>query len=223
MNYPFIYYGIITGTRTGSSHFCELLESTNRLGTPNEYFNNDMRSYYENVFTKSNQSYLDKITWCTKKQNFVVGVKFNDVKQILSAKEEGMLDKITHWIWLKRYDKLNQAVSRHIAWETDVWDYSELDKIKNKEVKYSKWTIDFILNEIKKEEQWIECFLHGKKHMELIYELDICENAEQAVTGVLNFLNITTKDLPEIKSTQKIMSTELNSQFVDMYLKDSKK
>lgn len=223
MNYPFIYYGIITGTRTGSSHFCDLLESTNRLGSPSEYFNHEMRHYYDKIFPNTNQSYLDKIIWNTKKENFVVGVKFNNVNQIISSKEEGMLDKITHWVWLKRSDKLAQAVSRYIAWETDIWDYSELKNMKNKEVKYSKWNIDFILNEIKKEEQWIECFLNGKKYIELMYEEDICENPEQSVVSVLNFLNVTTKDLPPIKSNQKIMRNDLNEKFIQMYLNNSVK
>jgi len=220
MIYPFLYYGIITGSRTGSSHFCELLESTNRLGSPNEYFNPDMRIYYEDYFEKTNQSYLDKVIWSSKKENFVVGTKFNDVTHVHSAWKEGMLDKITHWIWLKRRNKVAQAVSRYIAWKSDVWDYSEMYKFKPKSIPYSQEDINFLISEIEKEEMWIELFLKDKKFMKITYETDVCECPEQTVTSVLNFLDITTKDLPALKSSQKIMSTSLNKDFIERYKKD---
>ena len=215
MKHPWLYYAIITGTRTGSSHLCDLLESTNRLGSPTEYFNPDWRKLYESKFPNTEHSFTDKIMWFSKKENFVVGVKLNDITQLYTAFKEGMGNRITHWIWLRRCDKVAQAVSRYIAWETDVWDCTELHK--RPPVQYSKERISNVLKGIVEEEMWIELFLRDKKFIELQYETDVCESPDQAVTSILDFLNVPQYDLPQLASKQLVMTTDLNTEFIKRF------
>lgn len=223
MNYNFKYYAILGPSRSGSSHLCDILESTNRLGNPDEYFNKDMMPYYLNhFFPKNTQSYSDKITWHSKKENFVVGVKFTNITHLQTAKDFDFLDKIQFWIWIKREDKILQAISRYKSWKTGIWDHNELLKNKNKEANYNFDEIKFVLENIISEEKEFESFLEDKNYMEISYEKDIVESPEQTVISVLNFLSVPIEYLPKIKSNQKIMRNEESYRWKEKFISELK-
>ena len=222
-DYNFKHYAIITGSRSGSSHLCDLIESTNRLGTPDEYFNTERMEYLlEHVFPQNNQSYQDKILWHTKKANFVVGYKINHIDHLLKAQSMGILSKITYWIWLKRNDKILQAISRYISWVSGVWDNSMSQKRSGmiEKVKYDFGSIRTAYSNIIDEEKWINAFLIGKNYIELEYESDVVDFPNQTITAVLEFLNLPIENLPPLKSNQKIMRTNRNTEWKNIFIKE---
>lgn len=219
--YNFKYYAIITGSRTGSSHLCDLLESTNRLGKPDEYFNIEMMPYYlKNILPQTNQSYVDKLTWSTKKSNFVVGIKLNHVNHIYELDQHNMIEKIGYWVWLIRDDKVMQAISRYKAWQTDVWDWTQTNENKNPNLKYDKVKIKAAYDSVIEEERWIGLFLKDKNYMEVYYEEDLTKNPEQTVISILNFIGVPTEDLPVLKSQQKVMRDQQSLAWKAQFIKD---
>lgn len=224
MNYQFKYYGVLGPSRSGSSHLCDMLDSTNRLGKPDEYFNKDMMSYYNNhFFPKNDQSYNDKVTWHSKKQNFVVGVKFTNIIHLETASEYGFLEKIKYWIWIKREDKILQAISRYKSWKTGIWDYNEMAKKKSKsDINYNFDEIKFVLENIISEENEFSKFLDDKDYMEISYEKDIVESPDQTIISILNFLSVPTEQLPPIKSNQKIMRNSESIEWKEKFISDAK-
>ncbi len=223
MSYNFKHYAIITGSRSGSTHLCDLINSTNRLGRPDEYFNSDMRPYYEaHVFPQTKQSYIDKITWFTKKDNFVVGVKLNHINHIYSAYEEGYLDKVGYWIWLRRSDKILQAISRYRAWTTGAWDWTLNKSEFPATLEYSSDKIKNALASIIEEEKWMELFLRDKKVMEIYYESDIVNTADQTIHAMLEFMDVPTNDLPPLVSAQKVMRDEINLAWKERFENETK-
>ena len=103
-----IRYSIISTPRSGSTYLCSLLQKTGRMGNPEEYFNVDLIPFYqEKLKIEGNpQSYLDKIIWQSRMANDCVGVNLNSEEAFNVAKKHGWIDINTHWIRLKREDKI---------------------------------------------------------------------------------------------------------------------
>lgn len=223
MKYNFTYYGILGPSRSGSSHLCDLLNSTNRLGKPDEYFNKEMMSYYiDHFFPKNDQSYIDKIIWHTKKDNFVVGAKFTNIEHLQTANDMKFLDKISKWIWIKRDDKILQAISRYKSWKTGIWDSNELNKKGKIKIDYNKDEIKFVFDGILKEEEEFYQFIKNRDYMEISYEKDIVESEEQTIISILNFLSVPTECLPMLKSNQKIMRDKTTLEWKERFKSDFK-
>jgi LPS sulfotransferase NodH len=209
-------YSIIAGARTGSTHLCDLLTSTGRLGNPSEYFNEHLIPSYESSLGGTpGLSYVDKIISCTASKNGVVGIKLSELGQLLKCYKLDFAQNISRWIWLRREDKIAQAVSTYLSWETDIWDYSRLPE--RREVSYSKEKILSAYQHIIQEEALMEVFLMGRPTLEIYYEKDVCSNPEITIEKILSFLEVPGDNLPTILSQQKSMSTKINQEFIERF------
>lgn len=187
-------YAILCGSRCGSTHLCDLLKSTNRAGKPEEFFNKSLNFNH----LDNSKGFIDSIVNGTKTENDVFGVKIVGIDQ-LEEYSNSQLD-ITHCILLSREDKVSQAISRYKSWKTNVWHLSEKHKTIPK-VEYSFEDIKWCYEQIILEYKIFNDILKGTNYFEVTYE-DLIENPEQTVFCILEYLNISTNELPELKSKQ---------------------
>lgn len=200
-------YAIICGSRSGSTYLCDLLSSTNRLGRPQEFFNKDMG------FSKNKHEIIKKY----KTENDVFGVKVVGITdQWESFIASGL--QIDATIWLHREDIILQAISRYIAYTTDGWHKRKHKQSRSP--KYDKEGISWCLEEIKKENNFYDKIFTSLPgdNIQIIYEQDIQENAEQTVYSILNHLEIGIEDLPKLP-VKKQETSNLNLQWKEQFLK----
>ena len=215
-----IRYLILCGSRTGSTYLCELLESTNRLGTPNEYFNIDKVKDFKKQFGVTDpRKYVHELYWQTKKDNDCIGVKVQDDEymQMFSCKAHGYYELVTHFIWLRRRDIVLQAISKYKAWETEIWDSTN----KVIEVPYSQEGIQKAIDTIKAQDKRHGEFFKNKDCLELWYEDDLVNNPEQTITAILSYFKLPTEELPPLKTRSKIMRTPTSYKWKERFIKET--
>jgi len=137
-------YLICTAPRTGSTLLAQALSSTNVAGRPNEYFDiyphND-KFWVERLGVASDADYLEKVLRAGKTANGVFGLKllWHQSPALLAKlkaarpQEVGGAEGLSHpllektlgapvrYIWLRRRDKLAQAISYYRARHTGLW------------------------------------------------------------------------------------------------------
>jgi len=178
-------FAIICGSRTGSTYLCDMLSSTNRCGFPKEFFNKSMK------FGDNKHEWIRKF----QTENSVFGVKIVGFDQLRAFFDSNM--QVNYLIWLYREDSILQAISRYIAYKTNGWHK------KRERPEYSYEGIKWCLEEVEKENQFFEEYFEDKNHLKLSYEIDICDGIGQSVVSILQYMNITTEELPRIKSVRK--------------------
>lgn len=207
-------YAVLCTNRSGSSFLCEALTSTNRCGKPQEFFNPWIKeqlaeefSYHKGkgIFPEDEKGrpilfdrvkYKEKIIKDFRTKNDVFGIKVVGFWQLMDfASSKPQND--WKYIYLYREDKVLQAISAYIADKTNGWHKETTPPEYDKDA--IKWYYDMIL----KDEEVILEYLQDKNYLSLSYENDLCESLEQTVTSILNYLDISTEELPEIKISNK--------------------
>jgi LPS sulfotransferase NodH len=119
-------YLLCTTSRTGSTHLCQLLTSTGRLGSPDEYFNQpQMSQAMQQHRITQEQDYVQHILTTTSTPNGVCGIKLatDAFARLRSACHDQLAELSPKYIWLQRRDVLRQAISLYRAQETGVWHW----------------------------------------------------------------------------------------------------
>lgn len=208
-----IKYGVISGTRSGSTYLCDLLESTNRAGIPKEFLNPDKREFFKDKYDyKNDRSLINHIIGKVQTDNEVFGGKFivnvsnPDRNQLQHLIDQGYND-LSDWKWviLLRDNIVLQAISRYRAYEDNMWTYS--GNVEIPEVEYNYDRIQACIREIKSEREYIENF-HKKipknKKMFVSYEQDLIPYPEQTITSILSFLDVGIENIPKLQSNSII-------------------
>lgn len=222
---------LVCGTpRSGSSLLCEALLNTGIAGQPEEYFlpRNEL-VWRERWGTATYAEYLaNTIKQCTT-PNGVFGVKMmwsyfdnfmGKVRQLpgYNLKARSDHDRIQalfpnlHYIWIKRRDKVRQAVSHAKARQTDIWkvtkDTSSL--VKNVPT-FSFEQIDFMIHEFEVQElEWQKYFAaNGIKPFVVIYE-DFVAKYEETAVHILNYLKLPAVN--EVKFAPRLMIKQANEE-----------
>lgn len=209
---------LVCGTpRSGSSLLCEALINTGVAGQPEEYFSRRNEIVWgERWSTPTYAEYLaSTINQCTT-ANGVFGVKMmwgyfdrfvSKVRQLpnyndCTLSNHALMQNIfpnLHYIWIKRRDKVRQAVSHTKARQTDIWKVtSDPSSHSNTAATFSFEQIDFAVHEFEVQElEWQKYFTtHGIKPFMVIYE-DFVSNYEETALEILKYLG-----LPEVKNVQ---------------------
>ena len=111
MNYFIAFSG-----RTGSSWFCDLLRSTGQLGKPLEHFCLDGSGrFLPNPFWDSTtwQTHYSEYLRHTPTENGVTAAKLTWHQWSRLQVGLGGVPDVNAWIWLRRRDKLRQAISSY--------------------------------------------------------------------------------------------------------------
>jgi trehalose 2-sulfotransferase len=133
---PLTSYIICSVHRSGTHLLCSILEKTRLAGLPHEYFYFDRDGTCPEKRSLSRAAYIERIFQQATTPNGVWGcvvmwVYFDRLLQILQKNPAGkglngseLLDAIFNrprYIWLRRRDHVEQAVSWALALQTDVW------------------------------------------------------------------------------------------------------
>jgi trehalose 2-sulfotransferase len=134
---PLSSYIICSVQRSGTHLLCSILEKTGLAGSPDEYFiSGDDWTWEERWSSPSRAAYIERIFQQTTTPNGVCGfvvmrVYFDRMLQMLqeippyqSMNGSQLLDTIFNrpkYIWMRRRDHIQQAVSWAMALQTGVW------------------------------------------------------------------------------------------------------
>ena len=230
---PKVTYAIVTSPRSGSTYFCDLLESTGIAGYPTEHLRlaaQELARYCDFDYLRLLHNLLQYRTT----DNGVFGTKLIshflfefqqtrfDFKQIFSS-----LDK---FIFLTRRDKLAQAVSLVLAQQTDIWHIRDVANNINYQAKLKD--IDINDDLLKNVEQKLDFIDHQEARLKkiladnkvepliLVYE-DIVEDAESQINQVLEFLEIEKPShcIINVDSKIKKMPSNISQEIINIFQK----
>ena len=230
---PSIRYLICSTQRTGSTLLCRLLTATGLAGFPEEYLRHDRIEPWLKrlgVTGISVQDYLREIEKRRTTSNGVFGIKihYRDYVRFFGS-EEARKNGET-WIkqqaviFVRRKDKLSQAISFYKAVESNIWsiESADQDALNTQDIveQVSKPVRDYVfspvkisryLNELIEEDELWRQFLstHPNGYLEVWYE-DLIENPEITVRNIFTALNINTDHLPPVVSTTKCQADDMN-------------
>ena len=242
-------YLICTAPRTGSTLLAHALSSTNVAGRPNEYFDiyphND-RFWVERLGVASEADYLEKVLAAGKTANGVFGLKllWHQSPAMLAklkaarpqdaATAEGLshplLEKTlgapVRYIWLRRRDKLAQAISYYRASHTGLWRSTDAAARRGTGVAESEPPFDF--NEINRyltivnafDQQWQLFFRRNRlKVLMMVYE-NFIGAYETSVLSALDFLEISREGVkvapPAVERQADERTQEWRARFLDI-------
>ena len=228
---PSLSYAILTTPRSGSTYLCDLLDSTNIAGHPNEH----LRLAAQELARYCNFNYLsllDNLKQYRTTSNGVFGTKIishflfelkqtkPDFRQIFQS-----LDK---FILLVRQDKLAQAVSLEVAQQTEIWhlrgDLAKIDyRSKLENIKIDNSLLDNVEQKydfINKQEARLRKILSDNQiePLQVVYE-DILENAQSQIDRIIDFLGIAKPEnyLMNLDSKIQKMPSNISQEIIRQY------
>ena len=203
---------LVCGTpRSGSSLLCEALINTGIAGQPEEYFlpQNEF-VWQERWGTSTYTEYLaNTIKQCTT-PNGVFGVKMmwgyfdyfvSKVRQLPGYNDKALSDHDLmqsffpnlHYIWIKRRDKVRQAISHTKARQTNVWAVSmETDPKPTNRPVFSFEQIDYNIQELEAQEAaWQKYFAANDIQPFIVVYEDFVTEYEETAIQLLKYLGIS--------------------------------
>jgi LPS sulfotransferase NodH len=242
-------YLICTAPRTGSTLLAQALSSTNVAGRPNEYFDiyphND-RFWIERLGVSNQADYLEKVLAAGTTANGVFGLKllWHQSPALLAKlkaarpQDAGDVDSLSHallettfgapvrYIWLRRRDKLAQAISYYRASRTGLW--RSTDKATRRQAGPTIDEPPFDFGEINRylsivnafDQQWQLFFRRNRlKVLMMVYE-NFIGAYESSVLSALDFLQISREGVkvapPVVERQADGLSQEWRQRFLEI-------
>lgn len=232
---PQISYAILTTPRSGSTYFCELLDSTGIAGHPYEH----LRLAAQELTRHCNFDYLRllyNLMQYRTTSNGVFGTKLisHFLFEFLRATPDcqQIFDSIDKYILLVRRDKVAQAVSLVLAQKTEIWHIRHHNNTNNNNISYQSKLDHIDINDallknveqkynfINNQEARLKKILakHEIEALELAYE-DIVEDAKLQTNRILNFLGIVKPDnyVENVNSEIKKMSSHISQKIIHQF------
>jgi LPS sulfotransferase NodH len=198
--------------RTGSYLLCDMLKATGVAGNPNEYFSDNYQRHWAARWeTPEYDSYLRRVVELATTQNGVLGVKthpwqFNHFARQASAKASvryverpQILDRWfpdLHYVWLRRRDRLGQAISYTRSLQTNIWWDADTEPVPNAKVRPEALRYDFdlitqsVARMVEEEDMWRRYFTAvGVDPLVIFYE-DLVSDPVRCVKSVLQMLEV---------------------------------
>ena len=217
-------YIIAASYRCGSTHLCTRLWRTGRLGAPFEYLNyeHEMKFLYSRLGADSPQDYLERLIACRMSDNGIFGLKahFHHFRAALRACPS-TLERLQplQFIFIRREDKIAQAVSLAKALQTRAW--LGLSTLERAQVPlfYSSEFIGACLKEIDRQEtSWMEWFDSRKVSPHLVRYEELLRDEASTVTNLCFALGVandepSTVEVPVIERQSDSVNAEWISSF----------
>jgi LPS sulfotransferase NodH len=230
-------YIIASVQRSGTHLLCTLLRSTGLAGLPAEHFLAKPGETWEGRWkTPSRMAYIERVLRDNTTSNGVFGTVvmwsyFDRVLEMLRAVPEyqglktgELLAAVLHepkYIWLRRRNRVEQAVSWAIAAQTGVWAQKTGERPQPRAVpKFDFKVIDEWCNRIGEHDgAWANYFRENQiRPLELFYE-DVVANHRSAAERVLEFLRVSLPaDVEIVRLGLQKQANEVSEQWVAAYL-----
>jgi trehalose 2-sulfotransferase len=178
-------YFVCATPRCGSWFICGLLASTGIAGRPHEWFWRDTRTSLEHAWEVHDaDEYVDLVLAAGTTPNGVFGAKV-----MLGSVPDLSAFPHPRFVWLRRRDRVAQAVSFSKAVQTGHWHH--WDPLPREEPSYRFDEIDALLRELEELElgweRWFEGL--GVEPLELAYE-DVVAQPRTEILRVPEFLSV---------------------------------
>jgi trehalose 2-sulfotransferase len=207
LSIPNTSYLICATPRSGGHYLCEALMLTGVAGRPEEFFEppnmpNHARRWGISITTNYREYFLKALEQGTT-PNGVFGAKvmwgffrkFASKLETISQCEgtpELMADVFPnlHYVWLRRRDKVRQAISYARAMQSDIW-VKKTEAAPDRTVTFDFEQIDDLRHRSEiEDEKWRKYFDRcGVEPFTVVYE-DFCSAYEDTLLKLLNYLSI---------------------------------
>lgn len=208
---------LVCGTpRSGSSLLCEALIRTEISGLPEEYFlprnqtiwqkqwqTSGYTEYLASVFsqgTTPNGVFGSKMMWGYF-GNFLRSVRRIPAYSEPSLSAHNLMQAVfpnLHYIWIKRLDKVRQAVSHAKARQTNEWKVTDNALVSQHLARkpiFSYQQIDYMIQELEMQDNaWQRYFTENHIQPFIVVYEDFVRQYEETTIQILDYLNI-----PEIE------------------------
>jgi LPS sulfotransferase NodH len=201
-------YGILSSPRSGSTLLGRFLHETGMAGDPQEYFNPPLialeRKRSGNDKLNMNQ-FLRVMEKRRTSPNGMFGMKMH-YSQLLgvfrvnkpNANVVNFLRKLDKLIWIRRRDRIGQAISQAVAIKTNVWSSEDSRFQKNPEVSVHPHECVETLRIVSRDDLgWEQLIKVARLPVQEVWYEDFVADYEQQARGTLRYLGID-KDVPAI-------------------------
>ena len=218
-------YVIASTPRSGSTLLGKLLANTNLAGVPHEYLHDKHSKDYLSRWNieKNIEHYIKELYKFRTSENNIFGIKihYHQLKNFNLVDTD--LLSILHspkFIFIKRKNKIEQAISFAKALQTKQWAIENNEK--SKEAIYIYKEIELALSQLHKEEkQWEDFFKDNNiEYFTLFYE-DFTSDLNAWIRKILNYLEIDHTKLTKIqKSSLQKMANKSSKEWYERFIKE---
>ena len=230
-------YIIASVQRSGTHLLCTLLRCTGVAGLPAEHFLAKPGETWERRWkSPSRIAYVERVLRDNTTSNGVFGTvlmwsyfdrtlqMLREIAEYQNLESADLLAAVLHkpkYIWLRRRNRVEQAVSWEIACQTGVWAQKTGEKTRPRGApKFDFKVIDEWCNRIAEHETaWANYFRENQiEPLTLFYE-DVVANNHGTMEGVLEFLRVPLPaDVKIVASGLEKQANELSQQWTVAYL-----
>lgn len=229
---PLLSYAIITTPRSGSTYFCSLLQSTSMAGFPTEH----LRQASATLALNCRFDYARAMRIIAENRlsrNRVFGTKL--IAHFLQNFEHADFDfpgfigqSFSKFIYLKRGDRVAQAVSAYLARQTNTWHLHHENKREGYEEKLKSLVVsEQMLEEINRQykqlqsqEEYLEDFIDRYRISPFFVEYEsLAQEPKRWIGDILKFLGIHHQpmDLDKMQAKTKVLSSSLSEEICEKY------
>lgn len=233
-----ISYVIASVQRSGTHLLCSILRSTGIAGSPEEYFLSKPGETWEKRWgTPSREAYVQQVLRQNTAANGVFGavVMWSYFEQMLQMLQEIPAYNNLHgaqlvaaalsapkYIWMRRRDHVEQAVSWDIACQTGIWAQTREEKLQPRAMpKFDFKVIDEWCNRIAAHEAgWETYFRENQIEPLILFYEDVVASHRMTVERVLEFLSLPVPPGMEVPPpTVEKQATRISEEWTERYLK----
>jgi trehalose 2-sulfotransferase len=225
-------YIVASTDRSGSTFLCSMLWRTGVLGAPAEYWNYRVRSEAKPIGTQmmerldasSPADYLKKLLACRTSKNGVFAAKAHsfDFKEAL-RKFPTMLEMLspTNYIYIRRQDKVAQAVSMAKATQTGAWVANT--KARTKNLQYDRDLISRCLGFVERQDRdWAEWFEGNQIDPFVVIYENLTADPGGVVRAIIEFLGVQNDERQEVNPPDlEKQGDEINEEWVARFQRES--
>lgn len=214
-------YIIASTPRSGSTLLGKLLSETKIAGSPHEFFHDKhSKDYFARWKINSLEEYIAYLYSNRSTQNGIFGIKihYHQLKNFdIKTVELNKIFNCPKYIFIRRKNKLEQAISLAKALQTKQWAVQDGEDVKKAVYDYHQ--IKRCLTNLENEEKkWEELFIENRiNYFELYYE-DFISDINFYIIQVLDFLNIQCINLPILKPSIKQMKNNESNEWYKRFL-----
>ena len=229
-------YIIASVQRSGTHLLCSLLRSTGVAGRPDEHFlSRPSEMWEERWVSPSRMAYVEGVLRQNTSPNGVFGTVvmwsyFDRMLQLLqeipayqNLKGAELLAEVLHqprYIWLRRRNRVEQAVSWAIACQTRVWTQKTGEKRQPRVVpKFDFKVIDEWLNRIETHEAgWAKYFRENHLDPLVLFYEDVVACSRGSAEHVLEFLGLPAAAAVGVVPSTSKQANQISQQWTAAYL-----
>jgi trehalose 2-sulfotransferase len=238
---PSIAYIIASTQRSGTHLLCNILRSI-AVGSPDEFFlckpgetweerwgAPSRQAYVERVFeenTGSNGVFGTVVMWSYFERMHQMLQEIPDCKKFSGARLLSHVFNRPKYIWMRRRNRVEQAVSWAIACQTGIWSQRIGEQPQSQATpKFDFKVIDEWCNRIAAhEEAWANYFRENRMEPLVLFYEDVVECHRTAAERVLEFLGLPLRHRLEIPAPEiEKQANEISAKWVASYHKGKKR